>query len=280
MGIQQGKCQRWNRNLCTRAHISASAFGSSCMGLRSACWSWCLRKYCRKWILITLLCCDTGTEVLPVCYGRKRATREWTGKRRRSTCPLMEDFSILWSLPQTWWHRTWGVYSSCCHHCSCVSYCFFFPVTSPLMTLPWLRALVPMWEGFSIVLPHLDYFLDCSFFICFHLLKDLLENLWVCIQLLDSSHTLCILPLDWVLPLETGPWCPSSVWVWNRRCLWLQNSKFNFNLFNILIFKKVLICQKKRQSLWKIKLKIFVVQFPYRRMCLVVKTATYLCECF
>ena len=61
MGIQLGKCQRWNRSRCTRAHIFASAFGSSCMGLRLACWSWCLRKYCRKWILITLLCYRDGS---------------------------------------------------------------------------------------------------------------------------------------------------------------------------------------------------------------------------
>ena len=220
-----------------------------------------------------------GTEVLPVCYGIKRATREWTGKRRRLTCPLMEDFSILWSLPQTWWHRTWGVYSSCCHHCSIVSYCF----VSSDVALDDLALTEGTCSNVRRILNSFAtswLFLDCFFFIYFHLLKDLLENLGVCIQLLDSSHTLCILPLDWVLPLETGPWCPSSVWVWNRRCLWLQNSKFNFNLFNILIFKKVLICQKKRQSLWKIKLKIFVVLFPYRRMCLVAKTATYLCECF
>ena len=245
MGIQLWKCRCWNRNLCTRAHISASAFGSSCMGLRLACWSWCLRKYCRKWILITLLCCDTGTEVLPVCYGRKRATREWIGKRRRSTCLLMEDFSILWSLPQTWWHRTWGVHSSCCHHCSCVSYCFSFQWRRPWWPcLEWGHLF--QCEKDSQYFCHiLIFFLDCFFFIYFHLLKDLLDNLWVCIQLLDCSHTLCILSLDSVLPLETGPWCPSSVWVWNRRCLWLQNCKFNFNLLNHIDFKKGSILSKR-----------------------------------
>ena len=278
MGIQLGKCQRWNRNLCTRAHISASAFGSSCMGLRLACWSWCLRKYCRKWILITLLCYRDGSTTSLLWKKEGDQGMNW----KEAKVDLPADGGLQYTL----------VFASdmvtqdlrCVFFLlSSLFYCFllfFFPATSPLMTLPWLRALVPMWEVFSIVLPHLDYFLDCSFFICFHLLKDLLDNLGVCIQLLDCSHTLCILPLDWVLPLETGPWCPSSVWVWNRRCLWLQNSKFNFNLFNILIFKKVLICQKKRQSLWKIKLKIFVVLFPYRRMCLVAKPATYLCECF
>ena len=63
MAIPLGKCQCWNRNRCTQAHISALVFGSSCTGLRLACWSSWLRKYCQKWIIITVLWYRDGSGV-------------------------------------------------------------------------------------------------------------------------------------------------------------------------------------------------------------------------
>ena len=145
MAIPSGKCRRWNRRLCTEALISALVSGFSCTGPRLACWSLCLRKYCKMCIciLIVIFWCKKGWQY----HQSVMEDRGWPGNELERG---KGGLACRWRTPA--------------HLGLCLRYgdrepqvCVFFQIidcshfvplaTSPSMTWLWLKGLARMWEA-------------------------------------------------------------------------------------------------------------------------------------